>query len=384
MFGLQNQFLLDPSVTFLNHGSFGAVPRPVFKIYQRWQRELENQPVEFLGRRFQGLMQNARHSLAEYLGTKADNVVFTTNVTEALNIVVHSLNLGPEDEVLSTNHEYGAIDRTWKFYAQERGFAYIIQPIPVPVTTTQEFIDELWKGVTPQTRVIFLSHITSPTALVFPVEQVVWRAHQSGILVVIDGAHAPGQIPLRLDELGADFYAGNLHKWLCAPKGAGFLYAKPNVQHMLKPLVVSWGYDAEIPGPSKFIDHHEWTGTRDIAAFLSVSSAIEFQNVNDWENVRSRCHALVQETLAQICALSGFSPLSDGSWFMQFATAQLPDTTDLGKLKNYLYEEYRIEIPLILWNGCKLIRLSIQGYNSLQDVRKLNKALEVYFSLSND
>jgi len=375
MFGLRHHFLLDPSVTFLNHGSFGATPRPVFHAYQRWQRELERQPVEFLGRRFKDLMLAARQSLAGYLGTEADNLVYTTNATESVNIVAHSLCLGQGDEVLGTDHEYGALERTWRFLAKERDYAYINQPIPVPLTTPQAFVEALWKGVTPRTRVVFLSHITSPTGLIFPVEQVVWRARKAGILTVVDGAHAPGQIPLRLDDLGADFCGGNLHKWLCAPKGAGFLYARPEVQHLLKPLVVSWGYQAEIPGPSKFVDHHEWTGTRDIAAFLSVPEAIEFQREHDWEKVRRACHELVHEAQDGICSLTGLLPFSDDSWFMQLASVRLPDATDLAALKTRLYGEFHIEIPLILWNGRKLIRISVQGYNKRGDVKKLVEAL---------
>jgi len=382
MFGLRRYFLLDPSVTFLNHGSFGATPRPVFRAYQHWQREMEREPVEFLVRRFTGLMLAARQSLADYVGTVADNLVYTTNVTEFLNIVAHSLSLGPGDEVLSTDHEYGAIDRTWRFLAKERGYAYINQPIPVPLTTPQIFLADLWKGVTPRTRIIFLSHITSPTALIFPVAQIVQQARQAGILTIVDGVHAPGQIPLRLDNLGADFYVGNLHKWLCAPKGAGFLFARPEVQHLLKPLVVSWGYEAENPSPSKFIDHHEWTGTRDIAAYLSVQEAIEYQRGHDWAKVRLTCHELVREAQENICALTGLAPLSSprsefGNAGLQMAAAPLPATTDLDALKNSLYDEYRIEVPLILWNGRKLIRMSVQGYNTRRDVEKLVEALGI-------
>jgi len=375
MFGLRHHFLLDPSVTFLNHGSFGATPRPVFQAYQRWQRELECQPVEFLGRRFTSLLRAARQSLADYVGTISDNLVYTTNVTESLNIVAHSLSLGPGEEVLSTDHEYGAMDRTWRFLAKERGFSYINQPIPVPLTTAQVFVAALWKGVTARTRVIFLSHITSPTALLFPVELVVQRARKAGILTVIDGAHAPGQILLSLDELGADFYGGNLHKWLCAPKGAGFLYSRPEVQYLLKPLVVSWGYEAEIPSSSKFVDQYEWTGTRDIAAYLSVPAAIEFQREHDWEKVRSECHELASVAQERICALNGLSPLSDKSLYMQFSSIPLPEATNLAELQTRLYDIYRIEVPLILWNGHKLIRVSVQGYNSRRDVEKLVLAL---------
>ncbi len=375
---LRRLFLLDPGIVFLNHGSFGATPRPVLRAYQRWQRELERQPVEFLGRRIGGLMAEARAALGDYLGTQANNLVYTTNVTVALNIVARSLDLGPGDEVLSSDHEYGALDRTWRFLSRLRGFTYINQPIPVPLTTTTAFVEALWKGVTPRTRLIFLSHITSPTALIFPVAEVCRRARREGLLTVVDGAHAPGQVPLRLDELGADFYGGNLHKWLCAPKGAGFLYARPEVQPMLEPLVVSWGYEAETPGPSQFIDHHEWWGTRDPAAFLAVKDAIRFQAQHDWGAVRSACHALACQAELEICALTGLAPLhpDDPVWTAQMAAAPLPDGVDLAALKTRLYDEFRIEVPLIEWNGHKLIRVSIQGYNTRRDVDALLRALK--------
>jgi isopenicillin-N epimerase len=375
---LKDQFLLDPSITYLNHGSFGATPRPVFEVYQRWQRELEMQPVEFLGRRFDGLMQAARAALAGHLGTAASNVVYVQNVTIALNIAARSLALGPGDEVLSTDHEYGALDRTWRFLSGEQGFAYINQPIEAPLHTPDGFLETLWKGVTSRTRVIFLSHITSPTAIIFPVEQVIRRARETGILTVIDGAHAPGQIPLSLDALGADFYGGNLHKWLCAPKGAGFLYARPEVQGMLKPLVVSWGYESETPSGSTFIDHHEWWGTRDPAAFLAVPAAIEFQGEHHWDRVREACHHLATEALERITDLTGLPGIYAGpEWFGQMFSAPLPSATDIAALKTRMYDEHRIEVPLVQWNGRKLIRVSIQGYNTREDVDRLLQALHV-------
>lgn len=376
MFNLKRHFLLDPSVTFLNHGSFGATPKPVFYEYQRWQRELENQPVEFLGRRFPDLMRSAREALAAYLGTSAENLIYAQNVTVALNIVARSLELDDDDEVLSTNHEYGALDRTWRFLSKERGFTYINQP--VDLTSHDAFVESFWRGVTSKTRVIFLSHITSPTATIFPVRQIIQRARERNILTIIDGAHAPGQIPLDLDPLGADFYGGNLHKWLCAPKGAGFLYARPEVQHLLKPLVVSWGYEPETPGDSTFIDQHEWWGTRDIAAFLAVPEAILFQQKQGWAKVRAACHQLAVETWQRIHDLTGLAPLHPDAdnWFAQMTIATLPADTDLSALKARLYDEYRIEIPVIAWNERKLIRLSVQGYNSRRDMDKLLFALK--------
>jgi len=377
MRNLKRHFQLDPSVTFLNHGSFGARPKPVFREYQRWQRELERQPVEFLGRRFTGLMAEARAALGSYLGTHADNLVYTQNVTISLNIVARSLELGPGDEVLSTDHEYGAMDRTWRFLAKERGFRYINRHIELPLTIEEKFVEEFWQGITPRTRVIFLSHITSPTAIIFPVKEIIQRAREAGILTVMDGAHVAGQLPLHLDSLGADFYGGNLHKWLCAPKGAGFLYARPEVQHLLKPLVVSWGYESETPSGSTFVDHHEWWGTRDIAAFLSVPKAIEFQRENHWDEVRESCHQIVADAQKRICELTGLAPLHPQTegWFRQMAAAPLPADTDLTLLKKRLYDDYRVEIPLMDWNGNKLIRISVQGYNSKRDIDTLIHAL---------
>ncbi len=374
---LKEQFLLDPNVVFLNHGSFGATSKPVFRAYQDWQRELERQPVEFLGRRATGLLAESRAALADYLGTQRDNLVYVTNATVGVNIVARSLQLGPGDEVLTTNHEYGACDRTWRFLAQKQGFSYINQPIRMPLTTREDFIEQLWQGVTAQTRVIFLSHITSPTANIFPVDEVCRLARAQGLLTLVDGAHTPGQIPLNLEEIGADFYSGNLHKWLSSPKGAGFLYARPEVQTLLEPLIVSWGWQSEMPGPSQFVDQHEWQGTRDLAAFLSVPTAIQFQKENDWDRVRDACHTLAVEAERRICALTGLPSLySSDAWFAQMFAARLPVETDIVALKSRLYEDFRVEVPLIEWNGHKLIRVSVQGYNTHQDIDSLLLALK--------
>jgi isopenicillin-N epimerase len=377
MFNLEKYFLLNPSITFLNHGSFGATPKPVFDEYQGWQRELEFQPVEFLGRRFKGLLGESRAALGEFLGTAADNLVYTQNVTISLNIVARSLELGLGQEVLSSDHEYGAMDRTWRFLAKQRGFTFINQP--VALTSREDFVDSFWSAVTPRTRVIFLSHITSPTAIIFPVEEIIRRAREAGIITIIDGAHVAGQLPLNLDSLGADFYGGNLHKWLCAPKGVGFLYARPEMQHLLKPLVVSWGYESETPGSSILVDYHEWWGTRDLASFLSVPAAIQFQKEHDWDKVRMACHDLAREAQDRICTLTGLAPLHSGpdEWFRQMCAAPLPVDTDIVSLKARLYDEYRVEIPLTQWKDRKMIRVSIQGYNSEKDVDTLLNVLSI-------
>jgi len=374
---LRKQFLLDPDIVFLNHGSFGATPLPVFENFQYWQRELERQPVEFLGRRAAPLLSESRQELASYLGTAADNLVYVTNATHGLNIVARSLRLHAGDEVLTSDHEYGALDRTWRFLALKQGFKYINHPLKMPVTTPAEFVDDFWQGVNANTRVIFISHITSPSAMVFPVAEICRRAQAAGIITVVDGAHAPGQVPLSLDQLGADFYSGNLHKWLCAPKGSAFLYARPTMQHVLEPLVVSWGWQSETPGPSRFIDEQEWTGTRDLSAFLAVPAAIAFQRQNHWAEVQALCHQMASLAHQRIAALTGLPALHPDSpvWYAQMGAMPLPADTDLIALKTQLYDQYRIEIPLTQCCGQKLIRFSFQAYNTLEDIQALENAL---------
>lgn len=373
-------FLLDPNIIFLNHGSFGATPRPVFEKYQWWQRELERQPVEFLGRRFNDLLRDAREALGAYVHTNADNLVFVPNATTGLNIVARSLRLNPGDEILATDHEYGALDRTWRFIGRKTGAVYKQQPIPVPMTTTEDFIEQFWSGVTPHTRVVFLSHMTSPTALIFPAKELCRRARQAGIISIIDGAHTVGQIPLDLDELGADFYSSNLHKWLCCPKGSAFLYARREMQNLVEPLVVSWGYESDKPGISRFIDEQEWTGTRDIAAHLATPTAIQFCEEHRWDQVRAACHSLAQHVREQITPLTHLSPLSPDAtdWYMQMITLPLPPC-DAAQLKTRLYDEFHIEVPIITWQNRPFIRVSIQAYNTLNDTELLVQALQRLF-----
>jgi isopenicillin-N epimerase len=374
---LRNLFLLDPQVIYFNHGSFGATPRPVFERYQYWQNELERQPTQFFGRRSNELLEQSRAVLAEFLGTTSTNLAYVTNATAGINVVVHSQKLQPGDEVLATNHEYGALDRTWQFLAQKQGFKYINQTIPLPVTTANAFVDRLWEGVTERTRIIFLSHISSPTALIFPVEQVCRRAREQGILTVIDGAHAPGQIPLRLDDLCADYYCGNLHKWLCAPKGTAFLYARPEVQHNIEPLIVSWGWEPGKQSATPLANYVEMQGTRDLSAFLAVPDAIHFFQEHDWPTVQASCHDLLVETVARIAELSDLSPISPLSrdWISQMASAPIPANIDCAKLHQHLYDEFQIEIPVFPWNSHKLVRISMQGYNTPADAQTLYSAI---------
>ncbi len=384
---LKEQFLLDPQVIYLNHGSCGACPRPVFETYQRWQLELEREPVDFLGRRSGALLAEARGRLAAYLNVSADDLVYFPNPTTAINMVARSLAtpdhgqpamLQPGDEILTTDHEYPAMDQTWRFIAAKTGARYVHQPIPLPLISPAEFVETFWAGVTPRTRVIFLSHITCQTALIFPVAEICRRAREAGLISIVDGAHAPGQIPLDLSALGADIYVGACHKWLCAPKGSAFLYARPEAQAWLEPLVISRGWGRTTSdGASAFVTYNEAQGTRDLSAFLAVPAAIEFQAEHHWELQRQRCHELASYTRARLNALTGLDPLCPDSpqWFGQMVSIRLPEV-DLARLSQHLRQDYRIEVPVVKWTGQPLIRVSFQAYNDRSDADALIEALE--------
>ena len=382
---LRQEFLLDPDVVFLNHGSFGATPEPVFTEYGRWQCELERQPVEFLGRRAEDLLDEARAVMAAYLGCERDDLVFVPNATTGINVVAKSLPLEPGDEVVATDLEYGACERSWEWFCQQRGARYIKAHVPLPLTSPEEVVEAIFAAVTPRTRAIFLSHVTSGTALRLPIEEVTRRAHETGILTVVDGAHAVGQWPVDLGASGVDLYASNFHKWLCAPKGSGFLYARPDQQQWLESPIVSWGWvegnDHHRP-LSPFVSRNQFQGTRDIAAFLTAPAAVAYQEARDWETVRERCHALAVEARDRIAALSGLPQIApvespDGyRWFRQMAVAPLPEGIDGKELKRRLYDEFRVELPVTWWDEKPFIRVSFQGYNTRDDLEALISALE--------
>jgi len=338
------EFLLDPDLIYLNHGGYGACPAPVFARYQELQRELERNPTEFLGRRFHDLMAEARAALAGFVVARPEDLVFVPNATAGLNAVVRSLRLESEDEVLTTRHEYGAVMRTWAFAGAKLVYA---EP------------EELADAIGPRTKVVSVSHITSPTALVLPVEEICAAARSAGVLSIVDGAHAPGQLPLDLEQLGADIYAGNCHKWLCAPKGAGFLWTRPQHQHWIEPLVVSWGYGAE----ASFAERHGWQGTRDPAAVLTVPAAIEAHGELDLESCR-RLAASFHDRLPPC----GGTPAPQ-MWASEVAA------DDADALQRRLLEEHRIEVVVSNWEGKSLLRVSIAPYNEAADVERLLEAL---------
>jgi len=376
---LKDLFLLDPDIVFLNHGSFGATPRPVFEVYQDWQRRLERQPVQFLARELMDHLRAAREALGAYLHAPAADLAFVPNVTVGVNIVARSLSLQPGDEILTTDHEYGACDNIWTFVSQQTGATVVRQPIALPAVSNDEIVEQFWQGVTPRTRVIFLSHITSTTALHLPIEGICQRAREAGILTMVDGAHGPGQIPLDVPGTGADFYSGNCHKWLCAPKGSGFLYTRPERQALIEPLVVSWGWgdNDSTQHESQYLANLQWSGTRDYSAYLSVAAAIDFQREHGWDAVRARCHAMARDAIKRVGELTGLPPLypDDRGFYHQMASLPLPPITDVPAFKARLYDEFRIEIPIVEWNGRPFLRLSVQGYNTEVDIDALVHAL---------
>jgi isopenicillin-N epimerase len=364
---VRDLFLLDPDVVFLNHGSFGACPRTVFAEYQRLQLELEREPVEFLGlkRRFPELIGHARERLGAYVGASASDLVLVPNATTAVNAVARSLDLQPGDEIVATTHEYGGNDLLWRYTCERRGARYVEID-----TTPAAAVGDLLGAVTPRTRALFVSHISSPTALRFPVEALCAQARDAGVLSIVDGAHAPGQIGLDLASLGADFYAGNCHKWLCAPKGAGFLHVRSEVQPLLEPLAVSWDWPADT-----WAERHRWTGTRDPSPHLAVETAIDFQAAHEWDAVRTRCHELAVRAVRELTDSFGMEPLAArDDEFVQMVSLRLPPV-DADELAVKLFRERRIEVLAQPWRDEPTLRISFQAYNDENDLDALLAAL---------
>ena len=373
---LKSEFLLDPNVTYLNFGSFGACPAPVFAQYQLWQKELEYNAVQFITVTGPKYLQQAREALGQYIHADPSDVVFVTNPSYAVNIIAKSMVLQEGDEILTTNLEYGACDRAWQYYCQKAKATYIQQPIPLPIQSNAQFLQHFLAGVTKRTKLIFLSHITSATALILPIAEVIAYAKQKGILVCIDGAHAPGQIDLDIINLQADYYTGACHKWMLAPKGCSFLYAHKAVQHTLDPLVISWGYNAIAPSASQFLDYHQMQGTRDFSAFLTISAAINYMQINNWAAHRAEAVELVLHNAPQFFTLLQSTPLAPLTKAYIGQMISIPiSTTQPEVLKDLLYTKYKIEVPIMPHNGHNYLRYSIQAFNSQQDIDTLYEAL---------
>lgn len=374
---MKSQFLLNPNITFLNHGSFGACPKPIFEEFQRFQLELESEPVDFIQRKQPKYLKTARESLADFVRCTAQDLFFTSNPTFAINIIMRNIRLNEGDEILATNHEYGAMDRTWNFYCKKSGAKYIRQNISLPIVSKEQMIEEFWKGYTKNTKVVFLNQMSSATALIFPVKEICDRAKELGLLTIIDGAHVPGHIDLNITALNPDYYTATLHKWMLAPKGSSFLYVKPELQNALEPLVISWGYESLAPGESQFLDYHELQGTRDVSAFLCTPKVVEFLEQNNWKAVSNSCKQIVLDNYQRFCDLLNTKPLSPITTEFLGQMASVPINTDKpSELKTLLYDKYKIQVPVMPLNGNFYLRYSINGYNSQADLDVLYNALE--------
>lgn len=391
---LRALFLLDPAITFLNHGSYGACPRPVFEAQQAWQLAMERNPVAFLGRRSAALLAEARAEVAAALGAQADDLAFITNATTGVNIAARSLAalLQPGDEVLGSNHEYGACIATWQQVCAERGAHYRSFEVPLPYRR-EDVVPRFLAALTPKTRVLFISQISSTTALTFPVDELCAAARERGVLTVVDTAHVPGHLPMNLAATGADFSTGNFHKWLCAPKGAAYLHVRPEHQHRVRPPVISWGALAEaqadqaddgtLGGHTGFDAYTGrtplerrllWQGTHDIAAWLSVPAALRFQAEHQWPAVRERCHAMAVALLHRVTARHGTVPLCTDSDFVQMVPIPVPPG-DAERLRAALFERYAIEVPVTQHAGQRFVRVAVQGYTTETDLARLESAL---------
>jgi isopenicillin-N epimerase len=373
---LKQQFLLKGDVTYLNFGAYGACPKPVFERYQSFQREMEEEPSLFMNVKGPEYLRASRAALAGFLNCDADDVVYVTNPTYAVNIVAKSLDLKPGDEVMTTNLEYGASDRTWRYYAGKKGYTYQQQNVRFPIESKQDFLKQFLSKVTEKTRLIFISHITSSTALQLPVLEICAFAKENGILTFIDGAHAPGQADVDLKALGANMYTGACHKWMLTPKGSSFLYVEKRFQHLFDPLLISWGYASEYPSGSQFQDYHQMQGTRDYSAFLTIPAALQFMKENDWQTVASQCKTLAMANADRFCTLLRATPLcpvtNDFISQMYSIPLQINSTE---KLHDVLYEKYRIQVPVMKHGGRFYLRYSIQAFNSEEDLDKLYDAL---------
>jgi isopenicillin-N epimerase len=373
---LKEQFLLKKDITYLNFGAFGACPKPIFEMYQYFQRELEEEPTLFINELGPEYLKRSRLALGKYLNCSANDVVYVTSPSYAVNLIAKSLQIKAGDEVLTTNLEYGPCDKTWKYYCEQKGASYKKIQIRFPLESKEDFIDQFVKEITDHTKLIFISHITSSTGLRLPIEEICAIANQRGILIYVDGAHAPGQLPIDLNNLGADIYTGACHKWMLTPKGSSFLYVKNSLQHLFDPLIISWGYKSINPSNSKFLDNHQFQGTRDYSAFLTIPAAIEFMEKFNWKKVSKECKNITKSNATRFCELMGTQPLTDitDDFITQLFSIPIKIKSP-EKLHDILYDTYRIQVPVLNHEGNSYLRYSIQGFNEQSDLDLLYDVL---------
>jgi isopenicillin-N epimerase len=377
---------LDRRIAFLNHGSFGACPTEVLRHQAALRAELEAEPVRFLSREIDDRLAVARGALGAFLGADADDLAFVTNATSGVNAVVRSLAFAAGDELLTTDHAYGACRNTLDFVAARTGARVVVATLPFPVGSPDEIVDVVLAKVTPRTRLALLDHVTSPTALILPIERLSAELGRRGVDVLVDGAHAPGMVPLNLATLAVAYYSGNCHKWLCAPKGSAFLWVRPDRQAAVHPLTISHGATAVRPERTRFRLEFDWTGTSDPTAWLTVPRALEYVGglqPGGWPALMARNRALALEARDLLCAAAGTAPPCPDSMLGSRASVRLPDGSAPvawrrpDPLQARLFDGWGIEVPVMTWPAAprRLIRVSAQLYNRREQYARLAEAL---------
>ncbi|MEH1901819.1 MAG: aminotransferase class V-fold PLP-dependent enzyme [Nostoc sp.] len=377
-------WLLDSTVTFLNHGSFGACPKQVLDFQQRLRSQLEQEPLRFFGREWEPLLDDARTKLAAFVGADVQDLVFVSNATTGVNSVLRSLTFSPGDEILTTNHEYNACRNALDFIASRTGARVVVAKIPFPIDSPQQVVGAVIERVSPKTRLALLDHVTSQTGLIFPIQELVKELQQRGVDTLVDGAHTPGMIPLELEEIGAAYYTGNCHKWLCAPKGAAFLYLRRDKQSEIRPLTISHGTNSPRTDKTRFQLEFDWTGTDDPTAYMSVPEAIAFMGSllpGGWTELMQQNHQLVLQGRQLLCEVLEVQPPCPEEMIGSMAVVPLPKTLenrDFMSIHDELFDKFGIEVQLIPWQEKPrlLVRISAQIYNTLEQYEYLAKMLK--------
>ncbi len=381
----RQHWTLDPEVVFLNHGSYGAVPGVIQRRQEEFRRELESEPVRFMRQRNR-LIDAARNATAAFVGADAADVVLVTNATHGVNAVLRSLRFAPGDELLVTDHEYNACRNALNFVAERSGARVMVAEIPFPISSPQQALDAILAQVSARTVLCLVDQITSPTALRLPVEELVPALQKRGVRVLVDGAHAPGQVALDLRQMGADYWTGNLHKWPCAPKGSALLFVHPRHRDQIRPSVISHGANADASTRSRFHQEFDWEGTFDPTGWAVIPETLEFVGglmPGGWKEVMARNHALALRARKLLCDGLGTAPVCPDEMIGTMASVRLP--TDLHErlrergvsLFGELIDRWGIEIPAIAWRAPvgEMVRFSCHLHNDFEDYEKLLHAL---------
>lgn len=371
---LRSAWRIRADTVYLNHGSFGPPPQPLREARLRLLAQLDEQPMDFFYRRLEPLLGEARHRLAELVGTRAENLALVENSTAGMNVVARSVRLNAGDEVLLTDHEYGAVRRIWERACRETGAVLRTAQLPFPPQSTDEVVDAAKACLSERTRLAVCSHITSPTALILPVDRIVAACRVRGVPVCIDGPHAVCQLPLAIDRLDCDYYTASCHKWLCAPFGSGFLYVHPRNHGEIEPPNLSWGR-LRPNQPSVWSDEFSWQGTRDPTPVLTIPAAIDFMEHAGLDAFRRRSHELASYGSRLVNEVTGFPPVAEAStWYGSMVPARLPPC-DAFSLKEQLWRGANIEIPVVPWGERCYLRISCHLYNTPRDVERLAEAI---------